>query len=72
MSEKKVHRWVEIFKEGRTSVVDEHRSGRSFTAIVEANIACVDALISENRWISMDTIATMESLFQMGNETVEK
>jgi hypothetical protein len=28
MSERKVYQWVERFQEGRTSVIDEHRSGK--------------------------------------------
>jgi transposase len=56
MSERKVYQWVERFQEGRTSVVDEHRSGRPCTAISDVNVADVDALIGE---ISVDTVATL-------------
>jgi hypothetical protein len=59
MSETKVCQWVGRFQEGRTSVVDEHRSGRLYTAVSDANLAHVDALISENRLISVDAVATM-------------
>jgi transposase len=31
MSERKMYQWVERFQEGRTSVVDEYRSGRPCT-----------------------------------------
>jgi hypothetical protein len=32
ISERKMYQWVERFQEDRTSVVDEHRSGRPCTA----------------------------------------
>jgi hypothetical protein len=59
MSDRKVYQWVERFQEGQTSVVDEHRSGRLYTAVSNANVAHVDALIGENRLISVGTVATM-------------
>jgi hypothetical protein len=59
MSEKKVYQWVERLQEGRTSVADEHRSGRPCTAVSDANFARVDALIGENRQISVDTLAAV-------------
>jgi hypothetical protein len=59
MSERKVYHWVERFQEGRISVIHEHRSGHPCTAVSDANIAHVDALIGENRPISVDTVATM-------------
>jgi hypothetical protein len=57
MSERKVYQWVEKFQEGRTSAVDEHGSSRPCTAISDANVTHVDALIVENRRISVDTVA---------------
>jgi hypothetical protein len=40
-------------------VADEHRSGRPCTAVSDANVAHIDALIGENRRISGDTVVTM-------------
>jgi hypothetical protein len=54
-----VHQWVERFQEGRTTVVDEHPSGRKCTDVSDANVARVDAIIDDNRRISVDTIANM-------------
>jgi hypothetical protein len=59
VSERKVYQWVERLQEGQTSVVDEHRSGRPCTAVSDANVAHVDALIGENRRISVHTVASM-------------
>jgi hypothetical protein len=59
MSERKAFQWVERFRKGRTSAVDEHCSGHPCTAISDANIVHMYALIGENRWISVNTVATM-------------
>jgi hypothetical protein len=59
MSERKLYRWVERFQEGLTSVADEHRSGRQCISVSGAKVARVDALIGDNRRISVDTVATM-------------
>jgi transposase len=59
MSERKMYQWIERFQEGRTSVADEHRSGRPCTAVSDAKVAHVDALIGDNRRISVDTVAAM-------------
>jgi hypothetical protein len=54
-----VYQWVGRVQEGRTSVLDEHRSGGPCTTVSVAKVAHVDALIGENRRISVDTVATM-------------
>jgi hypothetical protein len=58
MSERKVYQWVEIFQEGRTSVADEQHSSDLCTAASDANVSHMDALIGENRQISVYTLAT--------------
>jgi hypothetical protein len=59
LNERKVYHWVERFQEGRTSVVDEYRSGCPCTAISDANVAHVDTFIGENKQVFVDTVATM-------------
>jgi hypothetical protein len=59
MSERKVYQWEERFQEGLTFVVDGHCPGRPCTDVSDVNVARVDTLIGENRWISVDTVATV-------------
>jgi hypothetical protein len=59
LSESRVYQCVESFRDGRKSIVDEHRLGRPCTAVSDANVARVDALIGENRRISVNTVATI-------------
>jgi hypothetical protein len=51
LSERKAYQWVEKFQEGQTSVVDEHRSGHLCTALSDANVAHMDTLTSEDRFL---------------------
>jgi transposase len=49
MNQRKIYEWIQRFKEGKTSVTDESRSGRPSTSHMDQNIQGVDALIREER-----------------------
>jgi transposase len=49
--------WIEHFKEGRTSVTDESRPGRSSTSRMDQHIQWVDALIREDRQLTLARVA---------------
>ena len=53
-----VRRWVKHFKDGNTSIKDEPRSSRPRTASTDRNKERVDALIREDRHITVNEIAT--------------
>ncbi|KYO21352.1 histone-lysine N-methyltransferase SETMAR [Alligator mississippiensis] len=53
LAQRKVYEWVEKFKHGRTSVVDEPRAGRPNTATTEDNIAKVDAAVRASKRVSI-------------------
>ena len=53
MSQQKVYEWVERFKSGRTHVTDEGRSGRPSTSRTEGHVDMVDAMIREDRRITV-------------------
>uniref|UniRef100_A0A7M4EMQ5 Mos1 transposase HTH domain-containing protein n=1 Tax=Crocodylus porosus TaxID=8502 RepID=A0A7M4EMQ5_CROPO len=53
LAQRKVYEWVEKFKHGRTSVVDEPRTGRPNTATTEDNIAKVDAAVHASKRVSI-------------------
>jgi len=48
---------VKRFSEGRESVTDEERSGRPTTSRTEENIAKVHQIVSENRRLTVRSIA---------------
>ena len=45
------------FKDGKTSIQDEPRSGRPRTASTERNKERVDEIIQDDRCVTVDTIA---------------
>jgi transposase len=49
LSQSKVYEWVERFKQGRTSVFDEERAGRSSTTTTQGHVYAVVRMIRENR-----------------------
>jgi len=52
-----VYKWVKRFSEGREGVTDEERSGRPATSRTEENIAKVRQIVSENRRLTVKSIA---------------
>ena len=52
-----VRRWVKHFKDGNTSIQDQPRSGRPWTASTECNKERVDKIIQDDRRVTVDTIA---------------
>ena len=57
MGASSVRRWVKHFKDGDTNIKDEPRSGRPRTASTDRNKERVDALIREDRRITVNEIA---------------
>jgi hypothetical protein len=53
MSQRKAYEWVERFKSGRTRVTDEGRSGWPSTSRTEDHIDTTDAMIREDRRITV-------------------
>jgi len=49
--------WVKRFSEGRESVTDKERSGRSATSRTEENIAKIHQIVRENRRLTVRSIA---------------
>jgi len=49
MKKTAVYKWVKRFSEGRESVTDEERSGRTAISRTEENIANVRQILGENR-----------------------
>jgi hypothetical protein len=58
MSQRKVYEWVEGFKSYRTRVTDEGRSGRPSTSSTEDHIGKADAMIREDRRITVSKVAS--------------
>jgi histone-lysine N-methyltransferase SETMAR len=56
--ERKVYKWVDAFKNGRTSICDEQRPGRPSTSVTDENVGRADALIRENRRISVEDLSS--------------
>lgn len=54
MNHRNFYKWVEKFKDGRTSVTDEHRSVRPIEVSTPALEICIDSLIQEDRWITVE------------------
>jgi len=57
MSQRKVYEWVERFKSGRTRVTDESRSGRPSTSRTQDHIDRADAMLREDRRITVSEVA---------------
>jgi hypothetical protein len=51
LSRSKIYEWTDNFKNRRTSVCDEERSGRSSTSRTENSIQAVERMVRENRRI---------------------
>jgi len=64
-----VYKWVKHFSEGRESVTDEERSGRSATCRTEDNIAKVRQIVRENHRLTVRSIAEQVNIER---ETVRK
>jgi transposase len=58
MGASNVRQWVKHFKDGKTSIQDQLRSGCPRTASTEPNKKRVDEIIKEDRRVMLDTIAT--------------
>ena len=58
MGASSVRQWVKHFKDGNTSIQDQPRSGRSWTASTEPNKKRPDEIITEDRRVTLDAIAT--------------
>ena len=69
MKKKAVYKWVKRFSEGRESVTDEERSGRSATSRTEENIAKVRQTVRENRQLTVRSIAEQVNI---DRETIRK
>jgi transposase len=57
MHQRQTYEWIERFKEGRTSVTDESRPGRPSTSRTDQHIQRVDALIREDRRLTLARVA---------------
>jgi len=57
MGASSVRRWVKRFKDGNTSIQDQHHSGYPRTASTEPNKKTVDEIINEDRCVTLDAIA---------------
>ena len=52
-----VYDWITMFKNGRTSVTDDERSGRPSTSTTEENVERVCSMILDNRRSTVDEVA---------------
>jgi len=57
MKKTAVYKWGKSFSEGRECVTDEERSGRPATSRTEENITKVRQILSENRRLTVRSIA---------------
>jgi len=64
-----VYKWLKRFSEGRESVTDEERSGRTATSRTEENIAKVRQSLRKNRGLTVRSIAEQVNI---DRETVRK
>jgi len=69
MKKTAVYNWVKRFSEGRESVTDEERSGRTTTSRTEENIAKVRQIVRKNRRLAVRSI--VEQVY-IDRETVRK
>lgn len=51
------YKWIEQFKNGRTSVTDEHRSGRPVEVSTPSLVTRIDNIIREDRRVTVELIA---------------
>ena len=47
LSRSKIYEWIERFKQGRTSLCDDERSGRPSTSTTEDNVQVVEGIVME-------------------------
>jgi len=57
MSQRKAYEWVERFKSGLTRVTDEGHSGRPSTSRTQDHINRADAMVREDRQITVSEVA---------------
>jgi len=57
MKKSAVYKWVNGFSEGRESVTDEERSGRSASSRTQENIAKIRQIVRENRRLTVRSTA---------------
>ncbi|XP_067947100.1 histone-lysine N-methyltransferase SETMAR-like [Watersipora subatra] len=62
LNQNKVFKWASSFKEGRTSIEDELRSGRPKEAATPSNLEAVDKLVRADRRIKVEEIAESLSI----------
>ena len=64
-----VAKWAELFRNGRESVEDDPRSGRSITEMTKANIEMIEQLIDNDPHITFDI---MEEQTLLSRGTIER
>jgi len=69
MKKTAVYKWEKRFSEGRGSVTDEERSGRTVTSRTEENIAKVRQIVRENRRL---TVRNIKEQANIDRETVKE
>jgi transposase len=57
MHQRKIYEWIERFKEERTSVTDESPPGRPSPSRMDQHIQRLDALIREDRRLTLARVA---------------
>jgi len=58
LSRRVVHNWVQKFSEGRKSIKDEHRAGRTVGIATPETLQRVEDIIRAERRITVDAVAT--------------
>jgi len=69
MKKTAVYKWVKRFSEGRESVTDEERSGRTLTSRTDENIVKILQIVCENRQLTVRSTAEQVNI---NRETVRK
>jgi transposase len=59
MHQRKIHEWIERFKEGRTNTMNK-RPGRPSTSRMNQHIQRVDALFREDRLLTLARVAQVQ------------
>ena len=77
MDRSTVSRWTFHFREGRVSIQDDPRRGRSVTATDDTSVVIVSTLLEEDRRKSCEEIAleanmSTASVFRIVNQTLQK
>jgi hypothetical protein len=57
LPQRNVYEWITVFKNGRTILTDQERSGSLSTSITEENIERVLVVIMSNRRVAVDEVA---------------